>query len=75
MATQAKVSNQFSSPVVSGTLVGCVLHLTGNVRPTLVDRATYQGQPAYVIAVPRHVWVVGPGCTATNPDLIASAGL
>jgi len=59
----------------SATLAGCVLHLTGQVRPTLVDRATYQGKPAYVIAVANWAWVVGPGCTASNPDLLASVGL
>jgi hypothetical protein len=60
---------------VSQTLAACVLHLTGNVRPSLVDRATYQGKPAYVIAVADRVWVVGLGCTASNPDLITSARL
>jgi hypothetical protein len=60
---------------VSQTLAACVLHLTGNERPSLVDRATYQGKPAYVIAVPDRVWVVGLGCTASNPDLITSARL
>lgn len=59
----------------SGTLTACVLHLTGNVRPSLVDRATYQGKPAYVIAVADRVWVVGLGCTASDPDLITSARL
>jgi hypothetical protein len=59
----------------SAQLAGCVLHLTGQVRPSLVDRATYQGKPAYVIAVANWAWVVGPGCTAGNPQLIASAGL
>ena len=60
---------------VGQTLAGCVLHLTGNVRPSLVDRATYQGKPAYVIAAADRVWVVGLGCTASNPDLITSARL
>lgn len=59
----------------SAQLTGCVLHLTGQVRPSLVDRATYQGKPAYVIAVPNWAWVVGTGCTASNPELIASVGL
>lgn len=59
----------------SAQLAGCVLHLTGQVRPSLVDRATYQGKPAYVIAVTNWAWVVGTGCTASNPELIASVGL
>jgi hypothetical protein len=28
-----------------------------------------------VIAVTNWAWVVGTGCTATNPELIASVGL
>jgi hypothetical protein len=56
-------------------LVGCVRHLTGSTHPRLVDLATYQGQPAYVIAVTGRVWVVGLGCTASHPALITSAPL
>jgi hypothetical protein len=59
----------------SAQLSGCVLHLTGQMRPSLVDRATYQGKPAYVIAVTNWAWVVGTGCTASNPELITSVGL
>jgi hypothetical protein len=59
----------------SAALAACVLHLTGNVPPTLVDWATYQGKPAYVIAVADHAWVVGPDCTASHPDVITSTGL
>jgi hypothetical protein len=59
----------------SAQLTGCVLHLTGQVRPSLVDRATYQGKAAYVIAVANWAWVVGTGCSASNPELIASVGL
>ncbi|MGH3216043.1 MAG: hypothetical protein ACRDL9_15890 [Trebonia sp.] len=61
--------------VPSAQLSACVLHLTGQMRPSLVDRATYQGKPAYVIAVTNWAWVVGAGCTASNPELIASVGL
>lgn len=59
----------------SAQLSGCVLHLTGQVKPRLVDRATYEGKPVYVIAVTNWAWVVGTGCTASNPELIASVGL
>lgn len=59
----------------SAQLSACVLHLTGQMRPSLVDRATYQGKPAYVIAVTNWAWVVGTGCTANNPELMASVGL
>lgn len=59
----------------SSTLVGCVLQVTGGIKPTLVDEATYQGNPAYIIAVPSRVWVVGTGCTASKPDEITSVAL
>ena len=49
--------------------------LTGGVEPTLVDRASYDGIPAYIIAVRSHVWVVRLGCTATDPQLITQAPL
>lgn len=64
-----------SGPAPSRNLIGCVLHLTGNVLPTLVDRATYQGKPVYVIVVPSKAWVVGLDCTAARPDLITSVSL
>jgi hypothetical protein len=51
------------------------MHLIGNVVPSLVDRATYQGKQVYVIAVPSEAWVVGLDCTATHPDLITSVSL
>jgi hypothetical protein len=61
--------------VPSPALTGCVLQLTGGVEPSLVDRASYDGIPAYIIAVPSHVWVVRLGCTAADPQLIAQAPL
>jgi len=59
----------------SRSLVGCVLHLTGDVQPEFVDRATYQSEPVYVIVVPGEAWVVGIGCTAARPALITSVRL
>jgi hypothetical protein len=59
----------------SSALVGCVLRVTGGAAPSLVDEATYAGEPVYVIAVPSHVWVVGRGCTATDPELITSVSI
>lgn len=57
------------------TLIGCVLKVTGGLHPSLVDKALYQGEPAYVIAVPGKAWVVGRGCTASDTELIASVSL
>jgi hypothetical protein len=59
----------------SPSLQGCVWQLTGGVRPSLVDKASYDGKPAYIIAVPSQVWVVGLGCTAAHTDVIAQATL
>lgn len=56
-------------------LQGCVLHLTGGTLPRLVDLATYQGAPAYVIATSSRVWVVGLGCTAAKTELVTSMPL
>jgi hypothetical protein len=59
----------------SQALQGCVLHLTGGAVPRLVDRATYQGEPVYVVASSSHVWVVGLGCTAAKTELVESVPL
>jgi hypothetical protein len=59
----------------SKTLGDCVLHLTGDTVPLLVERATYQSRPVYAIAVPRRAWVVTTGCTAAKPDVLASVAL
>ena len=56
-------------------LRGCVLEVTGGATPRLVDRAAYQGEPAYIVADSTHVWVVGRGCTAATTDLIVSVAL
>jgi hypothetical protein len=76
LARPAKTASQPADEAApSAQLSACVLHLTGQMRPSLVDRATYEGKPAYVIAVTNWAWVVGTGCTASNPELIASVGL
>jgi hypothetical protein len=51
------------------------MHLTGNAPPVLVDRATYQSEPVYVIAVADRAWVVGVDCSAAHPVLITSVQL
>src|SRR5215472_14337773 len=80
MAVQAANRSAEGQPAAGGgsapspSLAGCVRRLTG-VPPSLVDRATYQGKPAYVIAVPARAWVVGLGCTTGNSELITSIPL
>ncbi len=59
----------------SPQLRACVLKVTGGVLPGLVDRATYQGTPAYVIVSANRVWVAGLGCTAARPQVITSLPL
>jgi len=61
--------------VPSTALAGCVARLTGNRTPSLVDRASYAGRPAYIIAVPSRAWVVGLGCTAANTEQITTVPL
>jgi hypothetical protein len=69
----ASLPSGFAAP--SSALSGCVLRVTGGVRPSLVDKATYQGQPVYVIAVPARAWVVERVCTASHPAIIKSVAL
>jgi hypothetical protein len=71
----ASASSASAGAGPTAALRGCVLRLTGDVLPRLVDRATYQGEPAYVIASSARVWVVGLGCTATKTELIVSVAL
>jgi hypothetical protein len=71
----ASASATSTAVVPSSTLRGCVLQLTNGKAPRLVDRATYQGKPAYVIASSSRVWVVGLGCTADKTELITSVPL
>lgn len=79
---RAKLANASKSgPTASlgstptSALEGCVSHLTHGLSPRLVDRATYQGDSAYIIASSSRVWVVRLGCTAANPELVTSVPL
>jgi hypothetical protein len=64
-----------TAAVPSPALRGCVLQLTEGVPPRLVDRATYEGEPAYIIASSSRVWVVKPGCTAAKTEVVTSVPL
>jgi hypothetical protein len=68
-------SSRVTSSAPTAQLRGCVLRVTGGVPPRLVDRATYQGTPAYVIVSSTRVWVVSLGCTAATPQVIAAEPL
>ena len=82
---QAQVSQQMAAeqrtgPVASRThpsaqLIGCVKSLLGGARPALVEEASYQSLPVYVIAIPYHVWVVARDATAADPEVLTSVAL
>jgi hypothetical protein len=73
-AASSGISSALGSAPSAG-LRGCVLRLTGGALPRLVDRATYQGEAAYIIAGSSRVWVAGLGCTAADTEVIASVPL
>ena len=74
-AADAPSASAAAGTAPSQRLTGCVSRVTGGVTPTLVDQASYQGTPAYIIAVPSRVWVVRLGCTAADPQEITSVSL
>ena len=74
-STSSSAITSLSGSAPTAQLRACVLKVTGGVLPELVDRATYQGTLAYVIASSSRVWVVGLGCTAARPQVIVSVPL
>lgn len=68
-------SKPFATEAQTPALAGCVRKLAGGQSLRLVDRATYQGKAAYVIASSSHIWVVGTSCTAADPQLVESVSL
>ena len=74
-ASASAASSSVGGAVPSAQLSGCVSEVTGGAAPSLVDKASYDGTPAYIIAVPTRVWVVGRGCTAADTQLIVQAPL
>lgn len=64
-------------------LQGCLTRISAGRTVLLVDVDSYQGKPATVIVVAggaggtsgSRVFVVGPGCSASNSDLITGASL
>lgn len=69
-----------SSTLRMAGLTSCVTNVAGTQRPQLVDLASYNGRPAIVIVLPAgantlRVLVVGPRCSATVTDLLASTTL
>jgi hypothetical protein len=64
-----------ASGAPSQSLVGCVMRVTDDARPELVERARYQSRQAYVIATRTRAWVVPTTCTAADPAVLASVPL
>jgi hypothetical protein len=69
-ASASAASSSVGGAAPSPQLSGCVAAVTGGLAPSLVDRASYDGIPAYIIAVPTEVWVVRRGCTAADTQLL-----
>jgi hypothetical protein len=63
----------------SGQLMSCVQRVTGDVHPVHVESARFEGRPATIIVVPKGsgemAWVVGAGCSGTNPDVLDTTTL
>jgi hypothetical protein len=59
----------------------CVSYVTGGTAPALVDKASFQGRPATIIALSHEgsqvgqAWVVGPSCSGTHEDLLDHVNL
>jgi hypothetical protein len=69
-----------SSTLRMAGLTSCLAHVVGTQQPRLVDLAHYDRRPAIVIVLPAgpntlRVLVVGPRCSATTTDLLASTTL
>jgi hypothetical protein len=73
-------SSTFGHMAVS-ELAGCVNRIAAGDLVLLVDVARYQGAPATVIATrgpaggPEQIWVVGPGCSASQSDVLGHTAL
>jgi hypothetical protein len=79
-AAPLPAANGTSSILRLTDLTSCLTHVAGTQRPRLVDLASYNGRPAIVIVLPagantQRVLVVGPRCSTTMTDLLASTTL
>jgi hypothetical protein len=65
--------------LASAAVKGCVLRVTRDVIPVLVENAHYQGQPAIVIVAKsghdEMAWVIAPGCSASSDHVLATTTL
>jgi hypothetical protein len=66
--------------IALATLPGCVTRISAGRQVLLVDVDRYQGKRAAIIVVAGgasgdRVWVVGPGCSRSDSDVITQASL
>jgi hypothetical protein len=70
-----------SQPGSPASLTSCLDGIVGNQSVRLVEIAKYEGRPATIIVTAPtstsqgHVWVVGPACSASHPDVLADQTL
>lgn len=75
------VTNSTGAGSVRPGLSACVSRIAAGRKVRLVDLAKYRGAPATVIvtaakgSAPEQVWVVGPRCSASASDILASQPL
>jgi hypothetical protein len=79
VAAQLRASHTLPAGRASAPVTACVLHATGGNPRLLVETARYRGAPATIIvmsgAAGDVALVAGPGCSATNSDILARAVL
>jgi hypothetical protein len=74
-------TSRFFSGIPVSTLEGCVSRVAAGGRVRLVDVDRYRGSKATIIVVapaaggPQQIWVVGTGCSSSDPHLITRATL
>jgi hypothetical protein len=78
--SQGRTTRSFSGIPVT-TLEGCVSRVAAGGQVRLVDVDRYQGRKATIIVIApagggrQQIWVVGPGCSGSDPHVITRATL
>ena len=67
------------SEAASRQVRGCVRNLAGDHPVLLVESALFEGRPATLIVAQtgpgQTAWIAGPGCSATNRDVLATTSV
>jgi hypothetical protein len=67
------------SEAASRQVRGCVRNLAGDHLVLLVESAFFEGRPATLIVAQtgpgQTAWIAGPGCSATNRDVLATTSV